>query len=494
MNNTPREFDSAYMTLRDILKNWFAILCIAISAALFTYILISASYVPEYTSRCTMIISAKENSTGAFANTSETEKLTNTITAVMNSSILKKKTAEAVGAGSFDGTININIIPKTNLMELSVTSLNPNLSFRLLKSMLEIYPELSKDILGEIVIEVFEEPSFPSFPANPLEYKRTVTISFLLGAFAVTAIIVLISLTSGTVKNEWEATEKIDTKLLTVLYHEATYKNFKAKLMRDKKRILMGVPSVSFGFTETIKKLRTNIIFHQEKNGGKVLFVTSYDKKEGKTTVAANLAVSLTQRKKKVLLISGTNSSTDLLEILDIHPRNSFLATPKEDLFDMVYTKNNDTLSVFINTEDTSNYSKSYRFFSSNKFRTFLEAARNTYDYIIIDGPSAKTDRSSNIETIAKFSEFSIIVTKQNQSKATLINDTIDMLNHFNCDVIGFVFNDVYSSSAVMNFGYGGYFGYSGYYGYGKYNKYTYYGKYGKYGAHNHHRRHDSKR
>ena len=68
-----------------------------------------------------------------------------------------------------------------------------------------------------------------------------------------------------TVKNEWDAAEKLDTKLLGITYHETPYKNLKARLLRKKKRLLAGAPGVSFGFSETIKKIRTNLVYYREK-------------------------------------------------------------------------------------------------------------------------------------------------------------------------------------------------------------------------------------
>ena len=56
-----------------------------------------------------------------------------------------------------------------------------------------------------------------------------------------------------TVKNEWDTADKLDAKLIGIVYHESPYRNLKARLLRKKKRMLSGAASVSFGFSETIK-------------------------------------------------------------------------------------------------------------------------------------------------------------------------------------------------------------------------------------------------
>lgn len=485
----PRNIDVAYIMVRDVFKNWLLILCVALSAMFISYIFASMSYVPQYTSRCTMIVSAKVNNSGAYTNTSETKKLTNTIKAVMNSKVIKRKTAESLGMGGFPGSVSINVVPKTNLIEVSVKANNPSTAFKLLKGLLETYPEVSKDVLGEIVMEVFEEPNFPTSPSNGFQFRKTMNLSFWGAGLFVVIISAVYYYLMDTVKNEWDADDKLDTKLLGVLYHESTYKNFKAKLKKKKKRLLMGAPAVSFGFSETVKKIRTNLSYFQDKVGGNVLLVTSYDKKEGKTTVTANLAYAIAQRHQSVLVIPGAGTAKDLLALLNIKTDESFQEKTKESFDDIIVEKNNSSLCVMAITEgdkDKFNFSNPA---IAASFKEFIDRAKEEYDYVIIDGPCAKD--SGDTEYLARLCDFSLLVVKQNATKVALINDTIDILNRYNKGLSGCVFNDAYSSTSVINIGYGygyGYrryigYGYAGYGRYGGYGKYGSYGKYGGYGA-----------
>ncbi len=479
-NNKPKYLDIAYVVLRDILKNWIAIVCIALSAAIFAYISAALCYVPRFTSRCTMIVSAKVNNTGAYTDTTETEKLTDTIKAVLTSTVLKKKTAEHVGMSSFDGTINVNVIPTTNLLEISVNSPNPHTSFILLKTLLEIYPEMSTDILGDIVMEIFEEPSFPSSPSNPFKFSRNISLSVLISSIAIILFAALYSYLLDTVKDEYDATEKLDTKLLGITYHETTYKNLKSRLLRKKKRLLIGAPSVSFGFNETIKKIRTNISYYRENHGGKILLVTSYAQGEGKSTIAANLAQATAQRHQKVLLISGTPSSSTLLDLFNITLPKEFLNKKKSELKDYIYSLQSGKPDILINTYDhmyTTNYSD---FITQDTFRSFIDEVKESYDLVIIDGPSAQS--SADTEVFARLADFSVLVVKQHCSKTPLLNDTIDTLNKYNNGLAGFIFNNVHSSATVINIGYGYGYGHKIDYGYGSYGKYGRYGSYGSYG------------
>lgn len=478
-NNRTKYLDLAYVIIRDVLKNCITVFCVALSAALMAQIISAMLYVPQYTSRCTMVVSAKVNSNGVYTDANETEKLTDTISAVLNSNVLKKKTAEALGMQSFDGEININILPQTNLLEVSVISSHPATSFKLLSAMLELYPELSKYILGDVVMDIFEEPSFPAYPSNRLNTAKINKWAILTASGVVVLLFGVYSYYHETVKSKWDAEEKLDAKLLGVLHHESHYRNLKAVLLRKKKKLLLGSVGVSFNFSETIKKIRTKLSFFQEKAGDTILLVTSYDEKEGKTLLSANLACAMALRKQKVLVVSGYRDSENLAKTMNISVKDDFWLKEKETFAECVCSDKSGYLNVFVYPGFSSDEAFS-KFIDSKKFSVFLQGAKEVFDYIVIDGPSAVNH--ADTEVLARLADCSVLVVKQNYSHITLINDTIDMLNRYNRGLAGYVLNDVHTVSKIINLRYG--YGYNGGYGYGygKYNKngYAYYSHYDK--------------
>lgn len=459
--------------IRDVLKNWWVILFIAISVSLLTYIAAAWMYHPTYTSSTTFVVSAKGSSTGAYANKSQTEKLTDTFQSVMNSQILKKKVSESLKMESFPGTVTIAVVPETNLLTVSVTSDSPEISFKLLKSMLEHYQDVSKNVLGEVVMEVFEEPNFPSAADVAFRGGSVMKKGFLTGVVLMIALLALMSYQKDNVKSEEEVTEKLDTTVFGTLNHEASYRNLKARLKRQKKKILITEPAVSFGFVETIKKMRTKLLYYRSKNQDKVLLVTSTMKKEGKTIVAANLALAMAQRGKKVLLIEGDMRKSSLAAFLnvDVPEGTGFSERIGNNLESLIFKMPDKSLYLLPNNVV---HKHSTEFLGSQKFDEFLQRMREKMDFIIIDGPAAKG--RADAEVLARRADFSLLVVKQNYTKVPYINDTIDMLDRYGHGLAGCVFNDVLVGGAVLSSGYG--YGYG--YGYGKYRYGRYHG-YGKY-------------
>ena len=126
-----KQMEDLYSIIRDVLKNWWVILCISISMALLSYITSYLLYQPCYTSRTTFVVSSKESSKGAYANLTKAQKMAQTFGSVMDSQILKKKVADSQGLDSFPGEVATSIVPETNLLTVSVTSDSPEMAFKL---------------------------------------------------------------------------------------------------------------------------------------------------------------------------------------------------------------------------------------------------------------------------------------------------------------------------------------------------------------------------
>lgn len=227
-----------YCIARDVFYDLWVAILIAVSAAFLVYVGAKINYRPSYTSCTTFVVSAKGSSTGAYANLSKTNKMMDVFKSVMDSQVLKKKVTTKLKLDSFPGTVGIAVVPETNLLTMSVTSDSPEMSLRLLKNMLECYPEIGKNVLGEVVLEVFEEPGYPSVADRGFQGKEIMKKVFLVVFLAMSGLLAIISYLKDTVKNEREIPLKLDTAAIGVLYHEHRYKNIKSFLQRKKKKFL----------------------------------------------------------------------------------------------------------------------------------------------------------------------------------------------------------------------------------------------------------------
>lgn len=484
-----------YAIIQDVLKNLWIAVIVGISAAFLAYVGAYILYQPEYVSSTTFVVSAKGSNTGAYANLSQTQRLGETFRTVLDSDVLKRKVAEELGMDSFDGTVSVSIVPETNLLTMSVTAGSPTTAFQLLNTMLEQYPSISQNVLGEVVLEVFEEPNYPSAPRTAFQGNAMMKRGFAAGAGIMIVLFALLSYLRDSVKNEKEVEIKLDTTLFTTVYHEKKYKNIREMLKRNQKKLWFTEPSVSFGFGETMKKIRTKLLYQQRKNGGKVLVITSAGQGEGKTMLSVNLALALSQYSKKVLLIEGNLRNAYLREYLGLESAEvkswGACAAAKENLNAAICSSSDLGFSVMVNDGKVAH---SAELISSSQLTHFLDKMKQEMDFIIVDAPHIKG--RADAEAWLRRADMSLLVVRQNRILAKYINDSIDIIEGYDCRLLGCVFNDVPGRSGILTSGYGYGYGYSYGYGYGYgYGRYGKYGKYGKYGSyHTHHRKEESEK
>lgn len=79
-------------------------------------------------------------------------------------------------------------------------------------------------------------------------------------------------------------------------------KSEKRVIKRDKENLLINFPSNS-RYSESYRTMRTNLFFSDMENEIKSIVITSSVEKEGKTTTALNLAYTIAQTDRKVLLM-----------------------------------------------------------------------------------------------------------------------------------------------------------------------------------------------
>lgn len=82
-------------------------------------------------------------------------------------------------------------------------------------------------------------------------------------------------------------------------------------------------PAAPFQFVESYKSLRTNLEFLSAASNSKVLIVTSSVPEEGKSNVAVNLALTLSNSNKRVVLLDGDLRKGTLTRYLRVSKKHS---------------------------------------------------------------------------------------------------------------------------------------------------------------------------
>lgn len=242
-----------------------------------------------------------------------------------------------------------------------------------------------------------------------------------------------------------------------------------AKVKMERKRILND--NSGFFMQEAYKTLRTNVNFSlADTEGCKVLMVTSAVKSEGKSLTALNLAISLAQIDKKVLIMDCDLRRPKLNRLLDISaPSGISNVLMDVSMLDKAIIHNKDyAIDVILAGDIPPNPAE---LLSSVRMQKLLENLRQRYDYIIVDSPPVNL--VIDAVALSPRCDGVLLVVRANSSERGAVIHAMQQLEYVKANVLGFVFNAVTSESGS---GYGKY-------RYHQYSRYTrYHNRYGYYG------------
>lgn len=456
---------------RDIAKRWWVILIFALLAAMGSYVIVSEAYTPQYTTTTTFVVSAKGNSATVYNNLASASTVAESLTQVFNSDVLKEKVAAEVGLDAFDGSVSAQLIAETNLVEMKVTADSPKKAFLMSKAIIANHEIVTERIIGNNILEILQHPQVPLVADYGSNARDIAKKAFLIAALAGIFLFGAYSYLRDTIKSESDVTKKLDTKLLGTVYHEKKYKTIRARMKR-KGSMLITSPMTGFIFVETFKNLRTRLEYRMKKEQVTTMMVTSVQENEGKSTIAANIALSFAIKGCRVILIDADLRKPALHKIFECDAterRNiSDVLCGKSTLSDSLVKTMWENLSLLLGDAALNHMSDKL---DKEGLQDLITQAKGMADYVIVDTPPVSV--APDTECIADLVEASVLVVRQNTTVAAAINDILDMLDASKAKTLGCIFNNVKASSVSSHDAYG-YYGHA----YGRRNGYAYYKKY----------------
>lgn len=466
-----------YSLITDVLKSLWAVLLGAIAAVLIVDLLTTVGTEKTYSTRATFVVTSRDYSTNVYSNLRAAENMASTLTNILNSDVLKKEVCKDIGMETFNATVKASVVNETNLLTLRVSADSPLQTFRIIRSIMNNYGELTKYVNQKIIMQVLEEPSVPQKSDSG---NRNISLlrKVFIGSFgALLLLFAWLSYKHDTIKSEFDLNNKLDAKSIGVIDHEG-------KSLFKKKRPLVNDVEVSFTFVEQYKKVVARLVTLAEQEGAKVIMITSVSEHEGKSNVAANIAFTLARQNYKTVLIDcDLRRPTQSVQLdLETEMQNDVvdLITGKSSFQDSVIQQD----GLFI-LGAKKRYSHSTEIVTTKNMQLLLRQLKAAADYTILDTPPMGV--LGDAEALAEFADMSVLVVQYNRVPTADINDAIDTLSNAKANFGGTILNNLHvlagTNNAAVTKGYGRY----GNYGrYGKYGRYGNYGRYGRYGNYGH--------
>lgn len=216
--------------------------------------------------------------------------------------------------------------------------------------------------------------------------------------------------------------------------------------------------------SEAFRSLRSSIYLSRPGGAPKAILVTSSVPAEGKTTVTSNLAISIAQQGKKVIIVDADLRRPRIMDVFKI-PNDVGLSTVlagavtlQQAILQGVNAENLDVLPAGPPPPMPS------ELLGSPSFHAILDELRSRYDMVLIDSPPALI--LSDAVSIAATADSVVWVVRAGSASRPYLKRAAQLIRRGRLAFIGFVLNGVDSKADPYGYGYGyGYTQYDEYYG-----------------------------
>ena len=233
--------------------------------------------------------------------------------------------------------------------------------------------------------------------------------------------------------------------------------------------------------SEAYRAVRTGLFFSNRGDELKVIQITSPVPGDGKSTLSSNLAVTMAQSGRRVLLIDADFRRPRIAKIfgIDADVGMAAVVAEKAELDDAIYASPVPNLSIMPGGKRPSNPAE---LLSSRRFKHLIDLLRDKFDVIIIDTPPLLA--VSDPGAVAAIVDGVVLTMRLRRNVKPLATRATKILESVDARLLGVVVNGVSSEA-----GYGYSYGYNDYryaYRYGsnyRYGSGGYGGRYGAYAA-----------
>src|SRR5246127_143175 len=320
-------------------------------------------------------------------------------------------------------------------------------------------------------IRVVDPAMVPSHPSRPAKGKNII-LSFLVGLVGGIGLALLREYLDNTVKTPDDIETLARLPSLAVVPQFAGSNGHKRRGMlpdfsgngHDQRMELVAQHRPKSQMSEAFRALRTSILLSQAEHPPQVILVTSALPREGKTTSAANLAVTLAQLGDSTVLVDADLRKPGIGRLLNMTGGkyaglSSYLAGVSS--LDLVCVPH-PTIPNLVAIPTGPLPPNPADLLSSHRLADAIAELRTKFKFVVMDSPPIMAGTDAVI--LSLHAHCGLLVGRSGETPKAAFARTRDLLNNVKCRVLGVVLNAVNPSAPDYYYSYR-YYPYS--YGYG---------------------------
>lgn len=432
-----------------VLKFKWIIVLFAIVFSMGGYFYTIETYQPLYRATASMVVNAKQTVSitegqkivQSASDIYLAQELVNTYSIVLKSNRVMEYVVKDLGLKIPSEVLRtwIQLTPAkdTQVLFVSVIAYDPKLAVSIANSLMKVAPKAMMETVEIGSVNVLDEASLPD-RIIPLNATQNTFIAAIIGFSLGTCVSIFSGLFFPRIKNIDDIEEKLVLQTIAEIPH------VRQKIRSES--LLLSTKGIGNSFFEAYSRIRTLFMFSESFREVKTIVVTSAVESEGKTSVTANIALSLASSGKKVLVIEGDLRKPKLYRKFRL---NDFSVDMDKNLpnllngsieFDEGIMKIGANLSVIKGSHE-GKLPVISDMLASEKMKDLLLEMRKHYDYILIDTPPYLMFSDASI--LSNFADGVILVVRQDTASIKAVSDVTYDLKKTGANILGCVLNDI---------------------------------------------------
>ena len=279
-------------------------------------------------------------------------------------------------------------------------------------------------------LTIIESAELPTNPIGPMK-GLTILLAAVVGFALAAGEAYLLEYLDDSLKSPDAVMRLFSASIIGHVFEQGDGKNEEDQLYN--------ADDLDHPIAEAFRSLRTNIEISQADRPLKTILVTSADIGDGKTSVAANLALSMAQREKEVVLIDADLRKPNIHEFFELTNDRGLvdLISGRAAIGDVLQFNNDKKVAVLTTGNTPPNPAE---LLSSKKMEQLLCQLEETTDVVIIDGPPFIV---ADAMILASKVDGVLMVVRPGHTRESLAKAAMEHIRLVGAKVVGVVLNRI---------------------------------------------------